>query len=469
MSLTSALGVAASGMTTSSRWAETVSNNIANAGNAGFARRDLSVTTDPSGTPRASVITRAVDSSLDAMYRGEVARTATQDAIATGLSPYTTLLGDSESTTTVLTRLTDFQNALDLLAVAPADSAQQRTTVTAAQDLAATLNRAGDALSDTAGDTAAAITGDVAAINASLSRLLAMNDRISGGIEGEARLALDDQIGSELDALAELTDFTLRSDTKGRMELFTTGGTQLLSGSSAEVLQFDAATGTLLAGEVDITPGRSGARGIADGALAGKIALHSDILPEMQAQLDQVAGALIDAMATADPSLAAGETGLFTDAGAALGDDIAPGLASRIAINDAVLPEAGGAHWRIRDGIGATEPGAPGDNSLARAFGDALSAATSFDESAGLGARSSLPDYVATLIASQNTTRVRAESSAAELAAGAVAVQSSRMAFSGVNIDDELQQLISIQQSYAANAKVLTVATEMIDTLLASA
>lgn len=467
MSLTSALGVAASGMSTSSRWAETVSNNIANAGNAGYARRDLTMTTDPSGTPRASVITRAVDSSLDAMYRGEVSRTATQDAVATGLSPYTAVLGDSESSSTVLTRLTDFQNALDLLAVAPADSAQQRTTVTAAKDLALTLNRAGEALSDTIADNAGGITADVGAINASLSRLLALNERVS--VEGEARLALDDQIGAELDALAELTDFTMRTDTQGRVELFTTGGTQLLSGTSAETLQFDAGSGTLTVGEIDITPGRAGSRGIADGALAGRIALHNDTLPEMQAQLDEVARALIEGMAEADPSVPAGAPGLFTDAGAALDDPFAPGLASRIAVNEALRPETGGAYWRIRDGIGATTEGAAGDNSLAQAFGAALSAPTSFDETAGLGGRDSLPDYIASVIASQNTTRARAESAASELAAGAVAVQSSRMAFSGVSIDDELQQLAAIQQSYAANAKVLTVASEMIDTLLASA
>lgn len=469
MSLTSALSVAGAGLTTTSRWAETVSGNIANAGNASYARRDLAVTTDPQGVPGVSTIARAVDSSLDAMYRNEVSRTATQDAMATGLSPYTAILGDSESSDTILTRLTEFQNALDLVSVAPSDASLQRSAVDGAQGLALALNRAGRALADTATDTAAAIGADVDAVNASLARLQGLNERIAGGLEGEARLALEDQITAELDALAEVTDFTLRKDTDGQVALFTTGGTALLSDNLRQPLRFEPTTGTLYAGEIEITPGKTGVRGISEGALAGRITLYSETLPEMQAQLDEVARALIEGMAGADPSLAPGEAGLFTDAGAALADPAAPGLAARIAVNPAVLPEAGGGYWRIRDGMGATAPGTSGDNSLILDFVDTLDATTAFDAAAGLGGSDRLPEYVAALIAGQNATRASAGSAAESLAAGAVAVQSSRMAFAGVNIDDELQQLTAIQQSYAANARVLTVASEMIDTLLGAA
>ena len=38
----------------------------------------------------------------------------------------------------------------------------------------------------------------------------------------------------------------------------------------------------------------------------------------------------------------------------------------------------------------------------------------------------------------------------------------------GVNIDDEMQQLLLIEQSYAANSRVLTAVSEMIDTLIAA-
>lgn len=469
MGLISAFNAARSGMSTSSRWAETVSTNIANANNASYARRETQITTTGQGAAQVSEITRAVDSALDALYRTEAGRTSKQDAIATGLETYTSLLGDTESTDTVLTRLTDFQNSLSLLAVAPADTALQRATVGDAQELAQALNRAGNNLGAARDSAEETIASDVAAVNSSLAKISDLSERLASPTQSaEAQLSLRDELGAELDALSEKMDFTTRTDAQGRIELFTSGGTALITGGEVEPLSFDPDTGMLSAGGVDITPGVPGKRGISEGSLSGQIALFNTVLPEMEAQLDEVARALIEGMVDADASLAPGDAGLFTDAGAALTIPFAPGLASRIAVNDDVVPENGGALWRIRDGLGAVTAGAAGDNTQVTAFVDALNGAMTFDGNLGLGEEMSLSSYVSTLIASQNTTRANAETSAESLAAGAIAVQSSRLSFMGVNVDDELQQLTLIQQSYGANAQALSTVSEMIDTLLAA-
>ena len=41
-----------------------------------------------------------------------------------------------------------------------------------------------------------------------------------------------------------------------------------------------------------------------------------------------------------------------------------------------------------------------------------------------------------------------------------------RDSFSGVNIDEELSQMVVLQNSYSASARVMTTATQMYDTLL---
>ena len=53
-----------------------------------------------------------------------------------------------------------------------------------------------------------------------------------------------------------------------------------------------------------------------------------------------------------------------TDAGAAYDPLASEGLAGRIALNDAVNPVAGGAAWRLRDGLGSAAPGDAGDPAL---------------------------------------------------------------------------------------------------------
>lgn len=284
-----------------------MSTNIANANNASYARRETQITTTGQGAAQVSEITRAVDGALDAMYRSEAGRTARQDAIATGLEAYTSLLGDTESSDTVLTRLTDFQSSLDLLAVSSADTALQRAAVTDAQELAEALNRAGDNLAAAIGTAEDNIATEVASVNAALSGIAALSDRLAGQDQSaDARLALQDELGAELDALAEHIDFTVRTDSQGRIELFTGGGTALITNGTVEPLSFDPDTGVLSAGEVEITPGVTGKRGISEGSLSGQIALFSTLLPEMQGQLDEVARALIDGMAAADASLGGG-------------------------------------------------------------------------------------------------------------------------------------------------------------------
>ncbi|WP_353475737.1 flagellar hook-associated protein FlgK (plasmid) [Salipiger sp. H15] len=467
MSLSAALNAARSGMSVTSRWAQTTSNNIANANNASYARRDPTIVTNSMGGVTISEVTQAVNTSLDTMYRLEVSRTATQDAIATGLSLYTSQLGDTSSDVTLLTQLTDFQNSVSLMAASPSDSATQRAALTDAQELVQSLNSASSSLTEARARALSSAQNDVASINATLSDLAEMNAQLSSGKLSESqKLALEDEITATLDGLAEKMDFTMRTDAKGRMEIYTTGGTALLLGETAEPLSFDAQTGVLSAGGIDITPGASGVRGISEGSLAGQITLYNDAIPEMSAQLDEVARALISVFEGADASLAAGEAGLFTDAGSALTDPVAAGLAGRIAVNSAVVPEEGGAVWRLRDGMSATVEGSSNEASQLNAFVDAMASKTSFDASVGLDESATLADYMAGLIASQNTTRASAETKAETNAAAAMTVQETRLGFMGVNVDDELQQLVAIEQAYSANAQVMTTVMSMLDTLL---
>ncbi len=93
MSITSAFNIARSGLITSSQQASTVSTNIANAGSENYGRRSLSVTTTSTGAAVATSVNRAVDSSLSAMYRDEIAAMSKQDTIASGLTVYSATLG----------------------------------------------------------------------------------------------------------------------------------------------------------------------------------------------------------------------------------------------------------------------------------------------------------------------------------------------------------------------------------------
>lgn len=104
-----------------------------------------------------------------------------------------------------------------------------------------------------------------------------------------------------------------------------------------------------------------------------------------------------------------------------------------------------------------------GDTGGALALVDALAARRDF---AGHGT-GSLESYTAGLMGGIGTT--------ASTAAGRLSVAQARMTdavnrrdgFSGVNLDEELAQMVVLQNSYSAAARVLTVTSQMYDTLLA--
>ena len=309
----------------------------------------------------------------------------------------------------------------------------------------------------------------VGELNQTVSGIADLNAKIMSVEPGTQQYAmLKDEMSVLLDGLASLADTRVLFDSAGRASVYTAGGTSLVEGDFHRSVSFDPSTGALLADGIDITPGRIGSRGFSEGSVAGNITLFNETLPRMQLQLDELARGLIVGFEAADASLTPGQAGLFTDAGVSFDPLALSGLASRIAVNDAVRPAAGGDLWRIRDGVAAVTEGPPGDSAQVISFVRMLESAQAFDGSAGLGVSNTLAGFAEALVSDQQNVRVKAEELSESFAASAGALALTRSSVSGVDIDDELQQLIQIEQSYAANSQVLKVLTEMLDTLLSA-
>ncbi len=469
MAITSAFLNARSGLSAAEKWSEITSGNIANANRAGYVRRELALTSGPAGGVEVNGIRREVDASLDRAHRLEIGRMAKQGAMADGLSTYTALLGQPGDAQALTNRVSALQTSFDTLSNAPGDPAVQRATLRAAEALTQTLNAASAGL-ERAGMTARdGIATDVALVNTTLRSVAELNKQLQLETNPTLRRAsLEDEMSQKLDALSELIDFKVQRDSQYGLTITSSGGTPLVEGAEVHQLAFDRNAGRLTAGNIDITPGVAGVRGFSEGRLAGRITLLNETLPRMQLQLDSVARTLVDGFAAADASVAAGAPSLFTDAGAALAPGATTGLSGRIAVNAAMDPDRGGALWRLREGAGAAAEGPQGDSTQVEAFIGALSAEVSFPTAAGLGDTANLADFTAALMSDQNYAKNGAEDRLSALRAGAGAIEGARFGVQGVNIDDELQQLMAIEQAYTANATVMRTLSEMMDSLLAA-
>ncbi|MEM9475712.1 MAG: flagellar hook-associated protein FlgK [Pseudomonadota bacterium] len=469
MGLTSAFGISRSGLSTVEKWAETTSANIANADKPGYARKSVLRTADDVGIVSVNGIRRESDGAIDRMHRMELARMGRQDALASGTALYLGQLGSPDDPNSLSNRVADLQTAFVQLANAPEQISRQNAALTASEALARDLNAADAALDEATLTVQGRVEASVDAANLAITKIAELNQRIVGVEPGTQQHAmLTDELNIQLDALADIVDTRAVFDGAGRASVYTADGSPLVEDNSYELLSFEAATATLSLDGRDITPGRDGARGFSEARLAGEIELLREVFPQAQRQIDELARGLMVGFETADATVTAGVAGLFTDDGAAFDPANLDGLAGRIRVNDAVRPIVGGDVWRLRDGIAAGAEGPPADGTQLAAFVSMMEGQQTFDAAAGLGTSSTLAEFAAALGADQQRVRTDAEELRETFRTSAASLEATRSSLSGVNVDDELQQLILIEQSYAANSRVITVVSEMVDTLLAA-
>ena len=471
MSLTGALNSATAGLHTTQGQSRIAADNVSNAMTPGYVRREAVLVTASGGQGGAviSEVRREVDATLQRMSRLENSRMTQYQSIQEGLTTYTAYLGQPGDGTSPADRFNDFQNSLTTLVNMPSSNGAQTSVALAAEDLVRSVKGAATTLSTTLNDVNMEIRYEVADLNTALYQLRDLNASGSGFTPGSLEAAqFDEKVDTILDQISGIVDTRIHRSSNGSISLYTVSGAALLEGRVVQDVTFNPSDGTLMAGNQDITPFKDGVRGIQHGSLAGLSELKRETIPQFSQQLDEYARGLIQTFEGADASLAPGEAGLFTDNGIAFDPANITGLASRLQINSKISSTGEAEVWRIRDGLGATSPGAGSETVQINAFLAGLDTAMNAATGTGIPAEVTLRDFSAEMITSQAATRARAENDFNAAASAAEVVMSARRNSEGVNIDDEMQQLLLIEQSYAANSRVLTAVSEMIDTLIAA-
>lgn len=482
MSISQALSNATSGLGAASRQAGVASQNIANALTPGYSRRDVALAErtlagEGAGVRVAGVVrATAPGVALESLRaQADAARDGAQAAAAAKLS---SLIGGPEDAHALFAKYSAFDNALGALANAPDSSAAQSAVVASANSLVSGMNRLAQEYQIMRASADAEIAARVDDVNAALQQVKTLNNDISkavvSGRDASALLDERDRLIAQINDSIPIRQLTREN---GKIDLMTTEGVMLLAGEPATIV-FTAASAVtpgmsypggglsgLTVDGVDIAPGSSN-RALQSGALAGLFAVRDEIVPAAAQDLDALAQDLIERFQAAglDPTLAPGAPGLFTDAGAALAPPPATGLAGRIALNDAVDPADGGAAWRLRDGLGAAAPGAPGNNLLLRDLSAALDAPRV--SSLGGGRALSAAEAAAELGSIAAAVRAGFEASHRTSSTYAAAMNEAVLAETAVDTDAELQSLLVIEQAYAANARVIEAVGQMIDRLM---
>jgi flagellar hook-associated protein 1 FlgK len=483
MSVTSALGAALSGLSATSRQAEILSSNVANATTPGYARREVGLQAAVlAGTGQGvqiTEVTRDVDRQLLAERRLAAAGSGDRDVRAEFLKRVEGALGTPDSPGALAARLAAFDQALVEATARPDQQARLQGVASTAKSLIAGLAAATDEIQTARATADRRIAEEVGKLNSTLVQLQELNVELrSFSGAGRDVSALLDERQRLVDTISTIVPVREIRRDLNQIALFTTGGAPLLEGS-ASVFGFSA-TYTITPEMTQALGGLSGitingrpydtagsASPILGGTLGGLFALRDELAVSAQGKLDAVARDLVERFSATglDPTLLPGDPGLFTDAGLALLPANETGLAGRLRLNAAADPEQGGALYRLRDGLGVVVEGQPGNGSLLSALQGALSGARPLTSTAFTAGNRSFAALAGDLMSDASALRLAAEAEQAFSGARLTALTDLE-AQNGIDTDQEMQALLVIEKNYAANAKVIQAVSDMIDTLI---
>ena len=478
MSISSALNAARSGLQINSLRADITAGNVANANTAGYVRRSVLVGERVVGGTTAGVqsdgIARSQDMYLTAQRRSVTSDLAQADMLSSAWKTISARVGDSTDSESLFSK--DFENALSDLALSPESATNATAVITAANSLIGEFHDLSQMVFDMRSDADRQIADGVDTVNNALKGIETLNERISGANpDSSETAALMDERQRLLDSISEYIPVKAVDRDYGRIDVITPEGVFLLSGK-ARTLEFTPSTaftptdtvgGGQLSGltvdGVDLTPSAASFGAVSSGLFGALFTLRDTDLPQFGAQLDTMAGDLISRLSddSIDPTKTPGDYGLFVDP-AGTG---AAGLAGRIALNAAVDPAQGGASWRLRDGIGAATAGPSGYSDTLNRMVSAFTAVNAINSN-GIQGAFSATDMVAQFSSLVGTKRVQNESVLSSTSAQHTMLLEAEQSKNGVDIDSEMQDLMLIEQAYAANARVIQTASDMIDRLM---
>jgi flagellar hook-associated protein 1 FlgK len=489
MSLSVGLDVAVSGLTTTAEHTSIVSRNVARANDPNATRKIANIVTAAGGGVRIASVTRAANASLLEKMLGATSTAAAQRAVVEALGRLNQTADDPELDRSPAAMIQKLGDAIQQFAAAPHDSIRAQSAVSAAQNLAVSLNDATGTVQDVRAQADAGIGDAVDRLNTLLARFEALNNEIVKG----TRIGADvtDYLDQRDALLAEMSeDIGIRTLTRANndMAVFTDSGVTLFDVRARSVtfertlFYTPGTSGNAV--YVDGVPvvGAAGPMQSASGRLVGLAAARDNVAVAYQNQLDEIARGLIEAFAESDQSAVptlADAPGLFTYPGApampATGT-LMVGLAGSIAVSASVDPAQGGDLALLRDGGMAGDPAYIYNVSGGSGYGDrldqyiaALSAQRSFDPAVGLAPTATLGGFASSSVAWLQETR---RSAGDDAAYAETLLQRSSDALSketGVNIDEEMTTLLELERSYQASSRLISSIDNMLRSLLAAA
>jgi flagellar hook-associated protein 1 FlgK len=504
MSLDSALSIAGSGLANVSAQFALVSQNVANASTPGYSVESLSqqaMTDAQAGIGvRTGPATIQVNQALQASLQQQNATVTGLTTTQTALQAVDSVLGTVGDGNDVGSLLGALQDQFSTLLTDPGNQTQQSAVVTAASTLASGINALSQAYTEQGQAAQDDLVAAVGTLNSTLATIGQLNTRIVGAqAAGTSTADLQNQQNAAVQTLSNLVQIKTVQQPDGSLQVFTTGGIALPTTGSSNPFSIAGATylpgayypggglpGIMLGG-TDVSAGLTGGR------IGADLTLRDQTLPTDQAELDEFSENLSTRFAGQGLTLFTDPTGSVPSNSGTPVQSGYVGYAATIQVNPQVTANPA----LVRDGnttITASSTGGAAftpnpsggpsgfttliSNILNNTFGTDVQSGVAQPafNSTGIGASgtlsapfssaSTLQDYATDMISAQSQQSATTTSTLTTEQAVQTTLNSQFTTQSGVNIDVEMSNMISLQNAYQANAHILGAVQSMFGDLL---
>jgi flagellar hook-associated protein 1 len=481
MGLDGALGIASGGLANINGQLALISQNVANASTPEYAaelstQTSLTADGEPLGV-HSGPATRLVDVGLQASVFTENGAVSALQTKQTALQAIDSVQGTPGQDDDLGSLLANVGDQFSTLLNDPSNQAQQSQVVFTAGALARQINSLSTTYTTQRQAAQDALVTDVGTLNGTLSTIGNLSRQIIAAKAIDVSTAdLENERDAAVQTLSQLVSVKTLTQANGDMLVMTSAGLMLPTRDASTQLTTSDATisagswypgggiPAITLGGADVT------NQLRSGSVGAEIDLRDNTLPTFQGELDEFAQNLASRFNAQGLALFTDASGAVPASGGIPVQNGYVGFASTIQVNPAVQADPS----LVRDGTAGPPTGLTGytgliENVLNYALGDQQSPGVPQPPSNtnGLGpsgtlnapytAPPTLAGIAATLVAAQaqesasTTSQLSTEQTVQSTLAGKLSAES------GVSMDTEMSNMITLQNAYGANARVISV------------
>ncbi|HEY4252830.1 MAG TPA: flagellar basal body rod C-terminal domain-containing protein [Roseomonas sp.] len=501
-SLDSILATAQSGLRYAQRAVSTGADNVANAQTAGDTRKSVaSIASGYGAGVRTGLVTRDVDNAIiDQLNRsgGTLAGATARESLLTTIEM---AHGQTSGGDGIGDLVSSLRTAFVQMQGDPSAPGYQNSAVLAAGTLTDRFHAVAGAIVTTRQQTQDGIEQEVKAANAAITRISTLTQQIQAQRAAGASTAdLDDARDQAIAGLSEGIPVKALRSADGGIALVTQGGQSITIPSKGDPFSTTGATigpasyygsgGTIppvtLYG-IDVTTQIQGGR------LGEYVNLRDTTLPRYQAEVDLSAATIADRFDGQGLRLFTNGAGTVPDPTQPYAGSAVLGFAATMVVNPAVQANPAllrdGTHAVAGSPTGAsafTPNGAGGPAGFATLLGRVVDFSFGTQAQNGVGwppiptsglgpdgtlsspfiAPKTIEAYAANVTATQTGDRAAATAAVEDAATVNDGLNARFSERSSVDVDQEMANMVTLQNAYAANARVISTVQAMWDTLL---